>query len=178
MRARAGRRTMERMIASTTAPTPNLAQRLIQHVASMRPVAAVFRHTFHHIDRWTRGALRGRTLSGILAGVPNVMLTTTGAKSGKARTVPVVGVPVDGGAIAVVGTRWGSQHNPGWSYNLVANPHAVVERSGERIEVEARRVDDAEEYDTIMRRADEVYVGFAKYRRRVTRRSVPIFVLR
>jgi deazaflavin-dependent oxidoreductase (nitroreductase family) len=165
------------MIASTRVTTPNRVQRLIQHVASLRPVAAIFRHTFHHVDRWGLGPLRGRTLSGVLAGVPNIMLTTTGAKSGKARTVPLVGVPVDGGGIAVIGTRWGSQHDPGWSYNLAANPHAVVERAGERFEVEARRVDDDGEYDAIIRRADEEYVGFAKYRRRISRRTVPVFVL-
>jgi deazaflavin-dependent oxidoreductase (nitroreductase family) len=151
---------------------------MIQRIASLRPVAAVFRHTFHHIDRWGLAALRGRTLSGVLAGVPNIMLTTTGAKSGKARTVPLVGVPLDAGAIAVIGTRWGSQHNPGWSYNLANDPRAVVERGGTRIEVAARRVEDPDEYDAIMRRADDVYVGFAKYRRRISRRTVPIFVLR
>ncbi len=165
------------MTASTTVGPPNIAQRAIQHVASLRPVAAMFRYTFHHVDRWALAVLRGRTLSGVLAGVPNIMLTTTGAKSGKPRTVPLVGVPVDGGDLAVIGTRWGSEHNPGWYHNLSKDPRAVMERDGERIDVTARRVTDSDEYDDIMRRADEVYIGFAKYRRRITRRDVPIFVL-
>jgi deazaflavin-dependent oxidoreductase (nitroreductase family) len=165
------------MTATTNLTRPNHVQRMMQHIASLRPVAAVFRHTFHHIDRWGLGILRGRTLSSVIAGVPNIMLTTTGAKTGKLRTVPLVGVPVEGGRIAVVGTRWGSEHNPGWSYNLTEDPHAVVERDGERIEVVARRVLDRDEYDAIMCRADEVYVGFPKYRRRISRRAVPVFVL-
>ena len=177
MRASAHRRTMGRMTATTTLTTPNRVQRMMQHIASLRPVAAVFRHTFHHVDRWGLGVLRGRTLSSVIAGVPNILLTTTGAKTGKQRTVPLVGVPVDGGRIAVVGTRWGSEHNPGWSYNLTEDPHAVVERDGRQIQVVARRVVDRDEYDAIMRRADEVYVGFPKYRRRITRRAVPVFVL-
>jgi hypothetical protein len=93
---------------------------MIQRIASLRPVAAVFRHTFHHIDRWGLAALRGRTLSGVLAGVPNIMLTTTGAKSGKARTVPLVGVPLDAGAIAVIGTGRASRSRPAASRTLTS----------------------------------------------------------
>ena len=177
MRGLTDRRTMGSMNATTTVTTPNRVQRMMQYTASLRPVAAIFRHTFHHVDRWGLGVLRGRTLSSVIAGVPNILLTTTGAKTGRQRTVPLVGVPVDGGRIAVVGTRWGSEHNPGWSYNLTADPHAVVERDGQQIEVVARRVVDRDGYNSIMRSADDVYVGFAKYRRRITRRAVPVFVL-
>jgi deazaflavin-dependent oxidoreductase (nitroreductase family) len=158
--------------------SPNLPQRMIQHVAAARPVAAVFRHTFHHLDRWCLGLLRGRTLSGLLAGVPNVLLTTTGARSGRPRTVPLVGLSRTGGETAIVGTRWGSQHHPGWFYNLSNDPRAVLQRGDEQAEVVARRVVDEGEYDEIMRQADAVYLGFAKYRRRISRRAVPIFVLR
>ena len=76
-----------------------------------------------------------------------------------------------------VGTRWGSQHDPGWSHNLTAHPRADMERDGEHVDVTARRVPPGDEYDAIMCRADEVYVGFAKYRRRITHREVPVFVL-
>ena len=68
---------------------PNRVQRTIQHIASLRPVSAVFRHTFHYVDRWGLGLLRGRTLSGVMAGVPNIMLTTTGARTGRSRTVRI-----------------------------------------------------------------------------------------
>lgn len=156
---------------------PNRVQRTMQHIASLRPVAAVFRRTFHHFDRWALGLLRGRTLSGVVAGVPNIMLTTTGARTGRARTVPLIGLPVAGGGTAIVGTRWGSEHNPGWFHNLTSDPRAVVQRGDERIDVVARRVPEGGEYDAIMRQADAVYVGFPKYRRRISRRAVPVFVL-
>ena len=97
---------------------PNVVQRAIQHAAAIRPVAAVFRHTFHHVDRWLLGPLGGRTLSSVLAGVPNILLTTTGARTGQARTVPLIGLIREDGATAVVGTRWGSQHEPAWAINL------------------------------------------------------------
>jgi deazaflavin-dependent oxidoreductase (nitroreductase family) len=90
-----------------------------------------------------------RTVSAIVAGVPNVMLTTTGAKTGRQRTVPLVGVPVDGG-IAVIGTRWGSPTAPGWSYNLDHDPQAVVERHGERTPVVARRLPEGPEYEAAL----------------------------
>jgi deazaflavin-dependent oxidoreductase (nitroreductase family) len=157
--------------------SPNRLQRTIQHVASLRPVAAVFRHTFHHVDRWAVRLLRGRTLSGLLAGVPNIMLTTTGARTGRSRTVPLIGLPVTGRGTAIVGTRWGSERNPGWFHNLTSDPRAVVERGDERIDVVARRVVAGGEYDAIMRQAGAVYVGYPKYHRRISRRAVPVFVL-
>ena len=160
-------RRWARMTASTTVTTPNRVQRMMQHIASLRPVAAVFRHTFHHIDRWGLGI--SATAQQRHRRRAEHHAHHHRRQAGKQRTVPLVGVPVDGGRIAVVGTRWGSQHDPGWSYNLTADPRAVIERDGQHIEVMARRVLDRDEYDAIMRRADEVYVGFAKYRRRITR---------
>jgi deazaflavin-dependent oxidoreductase (nitroreductase family) len=154
----------------------NWVQRMMQRMASLRPVASVFRHTFHHLDKVMYRLLGRRTVSAIIAGVPNIMVTTTGAKTGRQRTVPVVGVPVDGG-IAVIGTRWGSRTAPGWSYNLDHDPHAVIERNGERTPVVARRVPEGPEYEAIFRAAERAYLGFPKYRRRIKHRQVPIFVL-
>jgi len=68
--------------------TANPVQRVMQWFASLRPVAFVFRHTFHLVDRALLRPLRGRTLSSVVAGIPNIMLTTTGARTGQRRTVP------------------------------------------------------------------------------------------
>ena len=154
----------------------NWVQRTMQRFAALRPVASVFRHTFHHLDKALYRVLGHRTVSGIIAGVPNIMLTTTGAKSGRPRTVPLVGLPVDGG-VAVIATRWGSATNPGWAYNLDHDPHASMDRDGTHTSVTARRVEDGAEYETIFGGARDVYLGFPKYRRRITSRDVPIFVL-
>jgi deazaflavin-dependent oxidoreductase (nitroreductase family) len=171
------------MTVQSTKPTlhahqqPNLLQPLVQHMASVRPVAAVFRHTFHHVDRWLYRPLGGRGLSSILGGVPEILLTTTGARSGQQRTVPLVGIELSDGTTAVIGTRWGSQHEPAWSHNLAANAHAEVESHGQRHAVVARRVLVGPEYESIMAAADEVYLGFARYRPRITAREVPVYVL-
>ena len=92
---------------------PNRFQRMMQQMASLRPVAFVFRHTFHHVDKVAVRVLGGRTLSSVLGGVPNILLSTTGARSGKARTVPLLGVPIPNGAVAVIGTRFGHEMHPG-----------------------------------------------------------------
>ena len=136
----------------------------------------MFRHTFHHLDKALLGVLGGRTLSGIIAGVPNIMLTTTGAKTGAPRTVPLIGLPVEDG-LAIVGTRWGSEHHPAWYYNLREDPRAAVRRGRTTEDVVARQVEPGGEYDAIMRLADTVYAGFPKYRRRISGRDVPVFVL-
>ncbi len=155
----------------------NVVQRTMQRVASTRPVAFVFRHTFHHIDRASYRLLGHHTVSGFVAGVPNIMLTTTGARTGRRRTVPLVGVPTDHG-VAVVGTRFGSPHHPAWFYNLLADPRAELQQPGGTTSaVVAREVTDGDEYDAIMRAADATYSGFPVYRRRITSRRIPVFVL-
>lgn len=155
---------------------PNSFQRSFQRFASLRPVAWMFRHTAHHLDRLAVQVAGGRTLSGMLAGIPNIMLTTTGARTGRPRTVPLVGLRVDGG-MAVVGTRFGSEHHPGWYHNLLHHPEATVEVRGTRTSVTARLVPPGDEYDRIMAIADSVYRGYATYRDRITDRQIPVFVL-
>lgn len=155
---------------------PNWFQRGFQRFASLRPVAAVLRPTAHRLDAVTAKLFNGRTVSGSLAGIPNIFLTTTGARSGEPRTVPLVGLNIDG-SIAIIGTRFGSDRHPGWYFNLLATPQATVEVRGVRTNVVARLVDDPAEYDRIMALADAVYTGYAKYRERITAREIPVFVL-
>jgi deazaflavin-dependent oxidoreductase (nitroreductase family) len=156
--------------------TPNRFQRGFQRFAALRPVAFASRHSAHHLDRVAVKLLHGRTVSGLLAGIPTIMLTTTGASTGQPRTVPLVGLNVEG-ALAIVGTSFGSGQHPGWYYNLTKNPHASVEVNGTRTAVVARSVPDGPEYERIMALADTVYVGYAKYRSRIEGRRIPIFVL-
>jgi len=158
-------------------PTPNRLQRLNQRLAATRALAFVFRHTFHHIDRLAARQLDGRTVSAVIAGLPNILLTTTGARSGLPRTVPLVAIPVEAG-VAVIATRFGAQSHPGWYHNLVADPNATAEIAGHRVRVTAEEVAEGDAYDEIMRRADLVYLGFSSYRARITQRRIPVFLLR
>jgi deazaflavin-dependent oxidoreductase (nitroreductase family) len=103
------------------------------------------------------------------------MLTTTGARSGRPRTVPVLGIPFQG-AIAVIASNWGQSGHPAWYYNLRANPDAqvVVDRVRRRVRaVEA----DADQRAEIWREGLRVYPGFSQYETRASHRRISVFVL-
>ena len=72
-------------------------------------------------------------------GIPMLLLTTTGAKSGLPRTTPLIYVKHDGGLV-VVGSNFGQAHHPLWTKNLLASPSCTVTIGGEDV---PRRCDSA-----------------------------------
>jgi hypothetical protein len=85
----------------------NLMQRLLRRFAASGAGSWFFARVLHHIDRPVFELTRGRrTFTSLLSGLPVVMLTTTGARSGRPRTVPLIGIPVDG-TVAVIGSNFG-----------------------------------------------------------------------
>jgi deazaflavin-dependent oxidoreductase (nitroreductase family) len=133
--------------------------------------------TLHHLDRLTHRITGHRTTStAVLAGLPVVMLTTTGAKSGLTRTVPLIGVPhrTD---IAVIASNYGQAHHPAWCHNLRANPHAVVEIEGVEHQVVAEELTGAER-EEVWRRGLRIYPGWAAYAQRAAHRNIAVFLLR
>ena len=112
----------------------------------------------------------------LLLGLPIVALTSTGAKSGKARTMPVIGVP-DGRNIALVASSWGQEKNPAWYYNLRANPVAELRFGGQTTTYTVREVTEPEEYRRLWQQANEVYLAFDKYQQRAADRKIPIMLL-
>ena len=145
----------------------------IDSIISLRPVSAFLRYVMHYIDTPLM-RLTGARFN-LTVGLPSILLTTTGAKSGQARTSPLLFVHL-GNDIAIIGTRFGGNRHPGWVYNLRANASASVVREGENYTVNAREATEGER-DTIWCEADKIYMGFAKYRGRITARKIPIFVL-
>jgi deazaflavin-dependent oxidoreductase (nitroreductase family) len=75
-------------------------------------------------------------VTGVFADAPLLLLTTTGAKSGKPFTTPVV-YTRDGDALVVVASKGGHPTDPQWYRNLVANPTVTVEVPGETFEATA-----------------------------------------
>ncbi len=82
--------------------------------------AAALQSCVRSNSRMSRGQV---TLAGMAAGIPVLTITTTGARSGRRRTTPLLGVPF-GGDIAIIGTNFGQPGTPGWYYNLRAQPRA------------------------------------------------------
>lgn len=136
----------------------------------------IAQRTIYRLDRplyrWTDGKV---TVPGIAIGIPVVLLTTRGAKSGLERTMPVMGVPT-GDSLAVIGTNFAQPKAPAWVFNLEADPKATVTWRDRTLEVTARPATD-EEREQAWANAARLYRGFAEYRKRITDRPVRIFVL-
>lgn len=154
----------------------NPIQRVTQKVAASGPGAWVFQRTLYPIDKRLYRLTNGRvTVPGLMAGLPVILLTTTGAKTGKDRTMPVLGIPMDDD-IAIIGSNYGQAATPGWVYNLQAKPEATVTHGSRSIDVTARPATEAETERAFALGA-AVYGGFGKYRQRASHRQIHVFVL-
>jgi deazaflavin-dependent oxidoreductase (nitroreductase family) len=88
------------------------------------------------VDRLAGRMSHGRISVLRVVGLPSLMITTTGRRSGRPRRQPLLYVP-DGDGYVVVGSNWGGPNHPGWSANLLADPRATVEVRGRSIPVRA-----------------------------------------
>jgi deazaflavin-dependent oxidoreductase (nitroreductase family) len=134
--------------------------------------ATVLRRLDAPVYRLTSGR---HTAANLLSGLPVVQLTTTGARTGRPRTVPVLGVPTSAG-LAVFASNFGRQRHPGWYHNLRARPSATVTVRGSATRVCAVEAGD-EQRAQIWRRGLEIFPGWASYERRAGSRSVAVFLL-
>jgi len=122
--------------------------------------------------KWSNGK---KSLTTMLAGLPVVVLTTTGAKSGKPRTVPLAGYP-DGENIILVASSLGSSRHPAWYYNLRADPEVQISINGEIRKYQARIVDKSER-EGYWQLALDYYPGYQAYEERAGGREIPIVLL-
>ncbi|GAB4545895.1 MAG: nitroreductase/quinone reductase family protein [Anaerolineales bacterium] len=154
---------------------PNAFQKFIHRFLMLKPVSAALAVILHRADtvllRWTRGK---HTVSEIV-GLPIIQLTTLGAKSGQPRTMPLVSL-FDGEKIALIGSNFGGRHNPGWYYNLKANPRCTVEVNGRAAQYLARQA-EGEEREKYWRMAVSYYKGYDLYKARAAHRVIPVMIL-
>lgn len=151
-------------------------QRALRRFAACGPGSWLFARVLHRIDRPVYRLTRGRqTFASLLAGIPVVMLTTTGARSGRPRTVPVLGLPI-GDGLAVIASNFGQPHQPGWYHNLRAHPEATVAVNGHPRRVRAVEA-EGDRRDRIWQEGLRVYPGWSQYERRATNRRIAVFVL-
>jgi deazaflavin-dependent oxidoreductase (nitroreductase family) len=115
----------------------------------------------------------GRVL-GRVAGMPVLLLTTTGRRSGKLRTATLTYFR-EGGDILVIGSFGGSDLPPAWWLNLQRDPRASVLIRGTTSKVTARTA-TAEERDRLWPLVAETHPGYARYQKR-TRRPIPMVLL-
>lgn len=164
---------MSRVIAYDQA---NALQRILRRFAASGPGSWLFARVLHHIDRPVHRLTEGRhTFASLVSGIPVVMLTSTGAKTGQPRTVPVLGIPA-GDSVAIIASNFGQDHHPAWYHNLRAHPDAEVVIDGVRHRVRAVEA-EGERRANIWQAGLRVYPGFAQYERRASNRRISIFVL-
>ena len=155
---------------------PNAAQRAVKQLASAAPVAWLLARTLRHLDRGVLALTRGRqTATSLLAGLPVIFLTTTGAKSGQPRTTPLI-CGVDGQRLILFATNFGGAKNPAWYYNLRANPQVTVAYRDQSATYHSREA-TADERERYWPMADAIYAGYAAYRVRASHREIPVVVL-
>jgi deazaflavin-dependent oxidoreductase (nitroreductase family) len=117
----------------------------------------------------------GGRIGGRLWDLPVVLLTTTGRKSGKKRTVPLCSFR-DGGDIVVIASYGGLDQPPAWWLNLEASPEAELLSGRERRAVTARNA-GPEERARLWAEVTARAPGYLEYERR-TAREIPVVILR
>jgi deazaflavin-dependent oxidoreductase (nitroreductase family) len=109
--------------------------------------------------------------------MPLVLLTTTGAKSGKPHTTPVC-VREDGADLIVAGSKGGTRTHPQWYRNLEANPELTVEYLGDTYQARATVVPNSLDRNRLFDMMSEVIIGLYQYQDRCRdHRQIPIIRL-
>jgi deazaflavin-dependent oxidoreductase (nitroreductase family) len=106
--------------------------------------------------------------------MPLVLLTTTGARSGKEHTTPVC-VREDGDDLVVAGTKGGMPRHPQWYANLVANPELTVEYLGDTYRATSSTVENSPDRDRLFEMMSAVIPGIYGYQDRCRdTRQIPV----
>lgn len=125
------------------------------------------------VERYERtGGREANTLRD--TGIPIVVFTLRGRRSGKLRKVPLMRVEHDG-RYAMVASQGGSPEHPGWYHNLKASPEVSVQDGTSVIDGSAREL-EGREREEWWERAVAVFPTYAQYQRK-TDRQIPVFVV-
>jgi deazaflavin-dependent oxidoreductase (nitroreductase family) len=131
---------------------------------SKRWFAGVGRRFGSKLDRWLCRASRGKLTTLGRRAAPVLLLTTTGRRSRRGRTVPVMYIR-DGTSFVISNENFGQRHPAAWPLNLDADPAAKVQVGAEIVSCSARRLSDGEA-DRYWPRLVQAWPAHATYRRR------------
>lgn len=148
----------------------------IQKIAATPFGSWLLADNLHKIDRpFLRLSNDRISLTGILAGLPVIILATTGAQTGKQRRTPLAAV-FDDEKVILIASYLGKPGHPAWYHNLKADPKARVKIHGEERDYIAREA-QGEERQRYWAQAVELYQGYENYRIRAGDRLIPVMVL-
>lgn len=146
--------------------------RVLQRVGHLRPFTFVIRYAGSKVDRLLYRASRGRvTLAG--PGLPTMLLTTRGRRTGKPRTVPVFYVP-DGRNLVAASENFGLATAASWPGNLHADPYVTIQVGSTSASYRARPA-TATEVDRAMPRLLSIWPAHETYLQRTGTRYVFVF---
>jgi deazaflavin-dependent oxidoreductase (nitroreductase family) len=132
------------MIRRMTPPSFAALRGLVVRALSSGAARRVLERGVPRLDRAVYRMTGGRaSLSSLLSGLPVVLLTTTGARTGRRRQVLLLSL-VDGDRVVVTAANWGGARNPGWYHNLRARPEATISVRGVERAVVAHEAEGAE----------------------------------
>jgi deazaflavin-dependent oxidoreductase (nitroreductase family) len=134
-------------------------------------VASPSRRAAEQVELYERSEGREGTT---MRGMPVVVLTTRGARTGNIRKTPLMRVEHDGD-YAVVASQGGAPTHPKWYYNLLAHPEVQLQDGPAKQDMVAREL-DGEEREIWWKRAVEAFPDYADYQTK-TQRIIPVFVL-
>lgn len=130
---------------------------------------------FVPVDRWLLTHTRARWVLGAGQGLPTLVLTTTGRRTGQPRSTPLM-YTEDGDGYIVVGSNWGQAHHPAWAGNLVADPDATITLGDRTVPVRAHTATGAER-DRLWRKATANWPAYETYVTRAQGRELRVFRL-
>ncbi len=136
----------------------------------MNPAMIRFAAEIHKFWYQMTGGIIGNKVSGM----PVLLLTTTGRKSGHRRTTPLTHQR-DGDTYVVIASNGGSPQHPAWYLNLRANPDADIQIGREHIRVRAETAND-EDRERLYNQAANIFPGYAEYQKE-TARKIPVVIL-
>ncbi len=142
--------------------------RVVQKVSSTRGFARVAPYVIPALDRAVHRLTRGKVLLSAQL-LPGVILTSTGARSGRPRRTPLACMPEDDGrSWILVGSNFGRPGHPAWTHNLLAHPKAEVSWKGRDVPVTARLL-EGDERAAAWRAVLGFWPPYASYQARVER---------
>lgn len=150
-------------------------KRFVFGVSSTRFGAALMKVSSVHIDPFLFKATGGRFTSIGPPVIPQVLLTTTGRKSGQKREAQLVYTDI-GGVVHVVASNFGGKSHPSWSFNLDADPNATMQIRKDPIPVRAELL-SSEEKDAIWDRLVDNIPNYKVYKER-TERNIKVYRLK
>lgn len=153
---------------------PNGARRLATALAMTGPGTWFLKHVSKRVDPWLLRASRGRVSTVVVT--PVVLLTSTGARTGRQRTVPLVYfTDGEGGSerVVLMASNYGGKRHPAWYHNVRAHPEVTMTAGGHTGRFIGREA-SGEDYERLWGLAQQLTRAYSRYQGMTEGRKIPV----